>query len=326
MKHTETQNSKLKTQSSKILGKIWVLSFGIWALSFRCLWASGEPDAFALPGVGTRPAGMGGAFVGLSDDIESIYYNPAGLGNLKKSGATAMYQTPSIDTSRSFLGSNVAWDHPQLPGSVGAGWLRMSSTNIEVTNTEEQSLGQQDLSNDLALFGVGVHPFEHWSLGLAMKYYHFGFNGFTEGGYGVDAGAHGIYGPMRFGASFTDIGGTKLTGNSIAGGGSVEDIVPPRLRTGVAAVLPQPFHWPVKISADLDAIVKLQGAQQTRIYSGGEILGFDEHAAFRLGYQQDEGPTFGFGALFGPLRFDYAFLLSQNLKDENRVGMTYRFR
>src|SRR5262245_17943725 len=62
------------------------------AFCFRFSAASGEPDAFALPGVGARPGGMGGAFVGLSDDIESIYYNPAGLGNLVQSGVTAMYQ------------------------------------------------------------------------------------------------------------------------------------------------------------------------------------------------------------------------------------------
>jgi hypothetical protein len=53
---------------------------------------SGEPDAFALPGIGARPMGMGGAFIGLSDDVEAVYYNPAGLGNLIQSGVTAMYQ------------------------------------------------------------------------------------------------------------------------------------------------------------------------------------------------------------------------------------------
>ena len=52
--------------------------------------ASGEPDAFALTGVGARAGGMGNAAIGLSDEIETIYYNPAGLGNLVQSGVTAM--------------------------------------------------------------------------------------------------------------------------------------------------------------------------------------------------------------------------------------------
>lgn len=33
-------------------------------------------------GVGVRPLGMGGAFTAVADDINSIYYNPAGLGDL----------------------------------------------------------------------------------------------------------------------------------------------------------------------------------------------------------------------------------------------------
>src|SRR5262245_15661841 len=35
--------------------------------------------SFAPPSVGSRPAGMGGAFVGLADDTKATYVNPAGL-------------------------------------------------------------------------------------------------------------------------------------------------------------------------------------------------------------------------------------------------------
>src|SRR4051812_9364268 len=102
--------------------------------------ASAEPDAFALPGVGARPGGMGGAFIGLADDIESVYYNPAGLANLKTMNLTAMYQTPSIETSRGFLVFNRPWEHDVIPGSLAFGWLRLQSRDIEVTNTDEQIL------------------------------------------------------------------------------------------------------------------------------------------------------------------------------------------
>jgi hypothetical protein len=34
-------------------------------------------------GVGARPLGMGQAFTAVSDDVTSIYWNPAGLGFLK---------------------------------------------------------------------------------------------------------------------------------------------------------------------------------------------------------------------------------------------------
>src|ERR1044071_6729021 len=122
----ETQNAARRTRNAKRI-QFCVLSLAFSVLSFRITWASGEADAFALPGFGARPGGMGGAFIGLSDDIESIFYNPAGLGNLVQSGVTAMYQAPELQTSRSFFAFNKRWTHPQWPGSIGFGWLRLLS-------------------------------------------------------------------------------------------------------------------------------------------------------------------------------------------------------
>src|SRR5579863_6675293 len=98
---TEAQSSNLKAQKLAVRKfQFCVLSFALWALSFRLCFASGEPDAFALTGIGARAGGMGNAFIGLSDQIETVYYNPAGLGNLAQTGATAMYETPTLSTSR----------------------------------------------------------------------------------------------------------------------------------------------------------------------------------------------------------------------------------
>ena len=43
--------------------------------------------ALALPELGARPVGMGGAFVGLADDVNSIFVNPAGVASIKKEAA-----------------------------------------------------------------------------------------------------------------------------------------------------------------------------------------------------------------------------------------------
>src|SRR4051812_13177947 len=118
MKHriaeSRGQSLILSAESLRSLGFCILTSI----LAFCCLpWgvdASGEPDAFALTGVGARIGGMGNANIGLSDEIESIYYNAAGLGNLVQSGVTAMYQAPSIETSRGFLGFNARWNHPRV--------------------------------------------------------------------------------------------------------------------------------------------------------------------------------------------------------------------
>lgn len=41
--------------------------------------------------VGARPMGMGGAFIAVSDDINAVYWNPAGLSQLERSEATFNY-------------------------------------------------------------------------------------------------------------------------------------------------------------------------------------------------------------------------------------------
>jgi hypothetical protein len=287
--------------------------------------ASGEPDAFALTGIGARTGGMGNANIGLSDDLESVYYNPAGLGNLMQSGVTAMYQTPSLDTSRSFLAANKRWVHPQFPGSVAFGWLRLRSADIELTSEDEQILGTDALTNDLFILAAGVHPFPNWSAGLSLKYFRYAFNGFSQGGLGYDAGVHAQYNPLRFGFTLTDIGGTTLTGDStLAGGPQAKDTVPARWRPGIGLVFPEPFGWPIHVSWDLDALVKLQGAQDAKIYTGTEVWGFRDRAAVRAGYQESAGPTFGFGGRFGRFQLDYSYLMSLNLKDEHRISTTVR--
>jgi len=301
------------------------LAFSLFLLPYSA-WASGEPDAFALPGVGARSGGMGGAFIGLSDDIEAVYYNPAGLGNLIQSGVTAMYQAPELDTSRNFLAFNKRWVHPVLPGSIGFGWLRLKSSDIELTNTDEQVLGTDTLTNDLFLLSMGVHPFQHWSFGASAKYFRFAFNGFKEAGVGFDAGVHAQYNPLRVGLVLTDVGGTILKGNSIdPAGGDVTDRVPMRFKSGLGLLFNQPFNWPLTLAFDVDTLLKLQGAQDIKTVAGAEVWTFQDHAALRAGFEESNGPTLGFGARFGPLQLDYSFLLSLHLKDEHRVGTTFRF-
>ncbi len=49
------------------------------------------PAAFVDIGYGARPMGMGGAYTGLSDDVNAIFWNPAGLTLVRESQLTVMY-------------------------------------------------------------------------------------------------------------------------------------------------------------------------------------------------------------------------------------------
>ena len=67
-------------------------------------------DALLLsePGVynGARPLGMGNSYVAVSDDYSSVFFNPAGLGLIKKFGLSASVNSNYFDNTTGFLGSN----------------------------------------------------------------------------------------------------------------------------------------------------------------------------------------------------------------------------
>ena len=97
-------------------------------------------------GIGARPIAMGNAFVGLADDANSIYYNPAGLGLLTRKELTSTYGrlfmglTDGSNISDGFIG----YVHPinKKTGTVGVGWLNLSlrDNTAWISATEEKSI------------------------------------------------------------------------------------------------------------------------------------------------------------------------------------------
>lgn len=86
----------------------------------------GLADEFLLSGVNARSAGMGNAFVAMPDDAASLYWNPAGLGQIK---------TIEISMFHSFLVSDTYYDYlayvqPILGlGKIGVGCLGLAAQN-----------------------------------------------------------------------------------------------------------------------------------------------------------------------------------------------------
>jgi len=89
----------------------------ILALAIPALAQSVAPDTTRLA-VGGRVLAMGKAFVGLADDLPSIYTNPAGLANLKQWALSSMSGTFMEDFS--YL--NVSGAYPTKYGVLGFGY------------------------------------------------------------------------------------------------------------------------------------------------------------------------------------------------------------
>ena len=79
---------------------------------------------------GARPAALGGAFGAVSDDVNSIGANPAGLAYLPKSEAAATYTVWFQDIKYNYL----AFGMPTKMGTFGLGINMLSVTGIPKTD------------------------------------------------------------------------------------------------------------------------------------------------------------------------------------------------
>ena len=109
-------------------------------------------------GVGARPIGMGSAFVGLVDDVHSLYYNPAGLSQLTNIEFTSGYGRLywGLDDGSNLGNVFIGYAHPlKKLGGIGVGWL---------------SLGLKGFyREDTFIFSYGNKLYRSLSAGLNFK-------------------------------------------------------------------------------------------------------------------------------------------------------------
>ena len=114
------------------LGGMRILPAALAAL----LLLPGTAGAQTFDAVGTRAAGMGGAFVAVADDASAVYWNPAALASgpffgllLDRTAAKSTHEDPAGDRGATRSGAIVALSTPAL----GVSYYRLRSSRV-VTN------------------------------------------------------------------------------------------------------------------------------------------------------------------------------------------------
>ncbi len=96
-------------------------------------------------GVGARPIGMGNAYTALADDVNAIYYNPAGLAQLDESQFTSGYGKLywGLDDGSNLGSGFVGYAHPLYHwGTLGAGWVNFGLQGLYRENSFIFSYGR----------------------------------------------------------------------------------------------------------------------------------------------------------------------------------------
>ena len=130
----------------------------------------GYAGAFLQVPVGARPAAMGGAYISIANDGAGVYYNPAGLGNLKKSMFASSYRSMGLDRSLSYVSFFIP---TRKNSALGFNWLYAGSVSVAARNSDGDQLGFDVTQNSHAFSVVFAKRFEKLvSAGFKATYLH----------------------------------------------------------------------------------------------------------------------------------------------------------
>jgi hypothetical protein len=151
-------------------------------------------------GVGARSLGLGGANTAVVFDADTIFANPAGLGEIDHFKLTSMAGNVLEDVNYTVIGGTYPLGQQ---GAIGIGYAGAFVSGIELRNNIGNSTGRADYGDSVLLASFGKKLNEDWSVGLGLKYY--SSNG-TETSAGNRASANLDVGVLQHGLDWLSFG------------------------------------------------------------------------------------------------------------------------
>jgi hypothetical protein len=289
--------------------------------------ASGETAmAFLKLGQGARVCGMGEAFVGLADDLNAIYWNPAGLFQIEDRCATFMYLAPfRVEELKDMGYGYLATSFPTSKGVVGlsiAYYDYGEEDKYEVkgpsANPQPDYQGTWDAADFAATAALAGRLQKRLLIGGSVKFIRGRIDDETANGVACDIGV--LYFPKirgtTFGAVIKNIGTRiKFVKES--------DPLPLQLKVGLSHALSKEIAPVVVV---LDATIP----NDNNPYIGlGAEYNHRDIFAVRLGFSglKDTGNnlTAGFGVNHRFLSFDFAYQPGGELGDSYFLSLSCKY-
>jgi hypothetical protein len=296
--------------------------------------------------VGARAAALGGAFVGLSDDAASVFWNPAGLTRIKNNSAHFTYMNwfDFFD----FNAASAAFSIDDV-GTVAASFTILKMDRQEIT-TEQQPNGTGRFydAQDIAL-GISFARYftDRFSFGITLKYVQQRIWNETASGLAFDVGTQYridfqnlviAMSMKNFGADIRFEGEDLIVTHDISENYPKNRLTKARLET---EDFPLPLNFQVGIAFDIykGELLKVLAAvdavhpndNRERVNFGTEISVFDR-IFFRGGYKynyDDVAYTVGAGANLPiastKISFNYAYSIYDILPSVHRISLDIDF-
>jgi len=314
--------------------------FIVWCLTsifFSNSYATKYAGEFLSLGVGAKALGMGGAFVGVANDVTASYWNPSGLCQLDRKQLSFMHaETFGSLLDHDFIAFALPLEEKKSSSTIAFSLLRLGGGGIKITDLEKKGMDISDSNRvvllreeshaDYAFLFSYAHPIRpnlFWGANLKIIYRHLVDNS----AFGLGADLSFLAQPYPFlslGANLMDITPTLLFYDN----GTTETITPTtKFGLGVKREI-KDFSFLFASDAD----VRYEGRKFSAQYWIGEIS-WDMHygveilyrksLSARLGFDQGDF-TAGAGFLIRQFGLDIAFLSHEQLDNTYRISLFVR--
>ncbi|MCB4755424.1 MAG: PorV/PorQ family protein [Elusimicrobia bacterium] len=283
--------------------RIYYLAFVIGLGSVLCAQAANDKVGtsgaqFLKIGAGARPTAMGEAFVGIADDVNAVYYNPAGLASVSQPEITAMHM-------EWFQGMNYdfgAFAYPTDMGAFAFSAATLRTDNLEKRGTDESLQGSFDAMDAAYTLSYSRTFGPLTSLGLTGRYIEQKIDIYSARTWSGDVGLLQRLGsrPIKVGVAVKHLGeSVKFRSES--------DPLPLTLDVGVGANLfreRMKLGFDVKKARDNDSQV---GTGLEWMQPAGENLRFALRGGYNSATTDPDATGMSLGAGVGYKQFDIDF-------------------
>ncbi|MCH9028526.1 MAG: PorV/PorQ family protein [Bacteroidetes bacterium] len=308
--------------------------------------------AFLEIGVGARAQAMGGAFTAITQDVNSMYWNTAGIGRLSGFEATFSHIDWILDANFDYFG--IATPISDI-FSIGANVTIFGVGEQPVRTVQRvEGTGEFYTAQDIAIgVSLGINLTDRFSFGINAKFIDQRIWHSSATGFAIDVGAIYLtqFKGLQLGFNISNFGtDMQISGRDLLNVVDPDvinegvDNIPVNYETGSFA-LPLLFRFGISYQLDLSSIssemtfavdLLKPNNDQESVNVGMEYLIFDTFA-LRAGYRSlflDEntgGLSLGLGLILSPsdsqfaVIVDYAYVDLGLLNAVHNFGLNLRF-
>lgn len=170
----QTSKSKYQKFNLKDLKKFLIL-ISFYFLFFNCVFLNLESKAYAqisfdplAIGIGARALGMGKTNVAVAESADTLFANPAGLGEIDSFQFTSMGGKILDEVAYTMLGGVYPLGGQS---AMGVGYVGSFVSGIEIRNASGSLWGTSNYGNNIVLISLAKKFETKTSLGINFKYY-----------------------------------------------------------------------------------------------------------------------------------------------------------